>query len=186
MASLKDGRTGEPIHPRKWDSSVMDLPIVNPRKQHRPALRVDAMNTLFRRATVRSKRFAFYLLLEACESLKLWRWRASISSITAERFKRANRLTGTSPALWNILRRTQRRGKLISQPKSQSTCEDSSTTGKDWDSMSFVGTARHGGEERDARRTSTISGWDISRRRCRNFTPAWSLNWNVASPKPKM
>ena len=33
VASLKDGRTGEPIHPRKWDSSVMDLPVVNPKRQ---------------------------------------------------------------------------------------------------------------------------------------------------------
>ena len=46
VASLKDGRTGEPIHPRKWDGSVMDLPVVNPKRQRRPALRLDAINTL--------------------------------------------------------------------------------------------------------------------------------------------
>ena len=46
VASLKDGRTGEPIHPRKWDTSVMDLPVVNPKRQSRPALRLDAINTL--------------------------------------------------------------------------------------------------------------------------------------------
>ncbi len=46
VASPKDGRTGEPIHPRKWDTSVMDLPVVNPKRQRRPALRLDAINTL--------------------------------------------------------------------------------------------------------------------------------------------
>jgi hypothetical protein len=46
VASLKDGRTGEPIHPRKWDSSVMDLPVVNSKGQRRPALRLDAVNSL--------------------------------------------------------------------------------------------------------------------------------------------
>lgn len=35
VASLRDGKTGEPIHNRKWDSTVMDLPIVN-RKQQTP------------------------------------------------------------------------------------------------------------------------------------------------------
>ena len=63
MASLKDGRTGEPIHPRKWDSSVMDLPIVNPRKQRRPALRVDAINTLVSQSD--GKEQALYVLLAA-------------------------------------------------------------------------------------------------------------------------
>jgi hypothetical protein len=29
VASLKDGATGEPIHHRKWDSAVLDLPVVN-------------------------------------------------------------------------------------------------------------------------------------------------------------
>ena len=63
MASLKDGRTGEPIHPRKWDSSVTDLPIVNPRKQRRPALRADAINTLVSQSD--GKEQALYVLLAA-------------------------------------------------------------------------------------------------------------------------
>ena len=46
VASLKDGKTGEPVHPRKWDSSVMDLPIVKRKEQRRPALKVDAVNKL--------------------------------------------------------------------------------------------------------------------------------------------
>ena len=63
VASLKDGRTGEPIHARKWDSSVMDLPIVNPRKQRRPALRLDAVNTLVSQSNAQEQ--ALYILLAA-------------------------------------------------------------------------------------------------------------------------
>lgn len=63
VASLKDGRTGEPIHRRKWDRSVMDLPIVNPRRQRRPALRLDAVNTLASKGTGDEQ--ALYVLLAA-------------------------------------------------------------------------------------------------------------------------
>jgi integrase len=63
VASLKDGRTGEPIHPRKWDSSVMDLPVVNSKRQRRPALRLDAINTLV--STSEGDEQALYVLLAA-------------------------------------------------------------------------------------------------------------------------
>ena len=63
VASLKDGRTGEPIHRRKWDRSVMDLPIVNPKRQRRPALRLDAINTLVSGSTGDEQ--ALYVLLAA-------------------------------------------------------------------------------------------------------------------------
>jgi len=63
VASLKDGRTGEPIHPRKWDSSVMDLPVVNPKRQRRPALRVEAINTLVSES--QGDEQALYVLLAA-------------------------------------------------------------------------------------------------------------------------
>ena len=53
VASLKNGRTGEPIHRRTWDRSVMDLPVVNPKRQRRPALRLDAINTLLSGSTER-------------------------------------------------------------------------------------------------------------------------------------
>jgi integrase len=46
VGSLKDGETGEPIHRRKWDSSVMDLPLVNSKQQRRPALKAKAVNQL--------------------------------------------------------------------------------------------------------------------------------------------
>jgi integrase len=63
VASLKDGRTGEPIHPRKWDSSVMDLPVVNSKRQRRPALRLDAVNTLVSKSEGDEQ--ALYVLLAA-------------------------------------------------------------------------------------------------------------------------
>jgi integrase len=48
VASLKDGETGEPIHRRKWDSSVMDLPLVNSKQQRRPSLKAKAVAQLVR------------------------------------------------------------------------------------------------------------------------------------------
>jgi hypothetical protein len=48
VASLKDGETGEPIHRRKWDSMVMDLPLVKQKEQRRPALRPIAVDQLVR------------------------------------------------------------------------------------------------------------------------------------------
>ncbi len=46
VASFKDGETGEPIHHRKWDPSVMDLPVVKQKEQRRPALKAKAVNQL--------------------------------------------------------------------------------------------------------------------------------------------
>ena len=46
VASLKDGETGEPIHRRNWDSSVMDLPVVKQKEQRRPALKAKTVNQL--------------------------------------------------------------------------------------------------------------------------------------------
>jgi integrase len=63
VASLKDGRTGEPIHRRKWDRSVMDLPIVHPKRQRRPTFRVDAVDTLISSSTEDEQ--ALYVLLAA-------------------------------------------------------------------------------------------------------------------------
>lgn len=63
VASLKDGRTGEPIHPRKWDSSVMDLPVVNAKRQRRPALRLEAINALVSKSEGDEQ--ALYVLLAA-------------------------------------------------------------------------------------------------------------------------
>ena len=46
VASQKNGETGEPIHHRKWDSSVMDLPVVKQKEQRRPALKAKTVNQL--------------------------------------------------------------------------------------------------------------------------------------------
>lgn len=63
VASLKDGETGEPIHRRKWDSTVMDLPVVNQRQQRRPSLRVQAVNKVVTES--KGKEQALYVLLGA-------------------------------------------------------------------------------------------------------------------------
>jgi len=63
VASLRDGRTGEPIHHRQWNSSVMDLPVVRPKNQRRPTLRLDAINKLVRETEGQEQ--ALYVLLAA-------------------------------------------------------------------------------------------------------------------------
>jgi integrase len=61
VASLKDGETGEPIHKRRWDSSIMDLPIVNQREQWRPSLKTSAISQLVRESEGEEQ--ALYVLL---------------------------------------------------------------------------------------------------------------------------
>jgi integrase len=63
VASLKNGETGEPIHKRKWDSSVMDLPVVNQKEQRRPSLRACAISQLVKESE--GKEQALYVLLAA-------------------------------------------------------------------------------------------------------------------------
>jgi len=70
VASLKDGKTGEPIHHRKWDSSVMDLPVIVQKEQRRPALRLASVNQLVRKAGATSRLCTFCSLRPECESQK--------------------------------------------------------------------------------------------------------------------
>jgi integrase len=63
VGSLRDGETGEPIHRRKWDSSVMDLPLVNSKQQRRPSLKAGAVNQLVRESAGEEQ--ALYVLLAA-------------------------------------------------------------------------------------------------------------------------
>jgi len=63
VGSLRDGETGEPIHRRKWDSSVMDLPLVNSKQQRRPSLKAGAVNQLVRESDGEEQ--ALYVLLGA-------------------------------------------------------------------------------------------------------------------------
>ncbi len=63
VASLKDGETGESIHKRTWDSSVMDLPMVNQREQRRPSLKAKAITQLVEESEGEEQ--ALYVLLAA-------------------------------------------------------------------------------------------------------------------------
>jgi integrase len=63
VASLKDGETGEPVHKRKWDSTVMDLPIVNQKEQRRPSLKAKAVDQLVKESEGQEQ--ALYALLGA-------------------------------------------------------------------------------------------------------------------------
>jgi hypothetical protein len=63
VASLKDGETGEPIHRRKWDSSVMDLPLVNSKQQRRPSLKAKDVIRLVNESEVEEQ--ALYVLVSS-------------------------------------------------------------------------------------------------------------------------
>ena len=63
VASLKDGQTGEPIHQRKWDAAVMDLPVVNQKEQRRPSLKAKAITQLIENSDGEEQ--ALYILLAA-------------------------------------------------------------------------------------------------------------------------
>ena len=63
VSSLKDGATGEPIHNRKWDNSVMDVPVVNRKQQRRPSLRANAIGQLVQKSEGDEQ--ALYVLLGA-------------------------------------------------------------------------------------------------------------------------
>ena len=63
VASLKDGKTGEPVHRRKWDAKEMDLPVLKSKEQRRPALKVNAVNKLVSESEGDEQ--ALYVLLAA-------------------------------------------------------------------------------------------------------------------------
>src|SRR6266436_3984520 len=63
VGSLKDGETGEPIHKRTWDSSVMDLPMANQKEQRRPSLKAKAITQLVEES--KGEEQALYVLLAA-------------------------------------------------------------------------------------------------------------------------
>ena len=63
VASLKDGKTGEPVHPRKWDAKEMDLPVIKSKEQRRPALKLNAVNKLVSESEGDEQ--ALYVLLAA-------------------------------------------------------------------------------------------------------------------------
>ena len=68
VTSLKDGETGEPIHRRKSDSTVMDLPLVIQREQRRPSLKAAAVNRLVKESVGEEQ--ALYVL-EAVTGMRI-------------------------------------------------------------------------------------------------------------------
>jgi integrase len=217
VASLKDGRTGEPIHPRKWDRSVMDLPIVNPRKQRRPTLRSEAVNKLV--SNSHGDEQALYVLLAATgmrisQGLALETKHFVNGGRTIQVQQQVNR---DKPRIVPYLK-TDAGVREVDLSKEVAEYLQSFSSGKngllfktrnvtpylhnnleqrwltprlqvmglDEKGMVFtpsVASERHGCEQSGVRKTSTTSGWDISRRRCLNSTLEWSLNWNVVSMK---
>jgi integrase len=61
VKSLKD-KNGEPVHRRIWNAEALDLPIVEYRKQRRPALNADGVNALIASAKPGQMRILFVLL----------------------------------------------------------------------------------------------------------------------------
>lgn len=53
---------GEPLYPRMWNASVLDLPMVVYRKQKRPALKTDGVNSLIAAAESDEERYLYVLL----------------------------------------------------------------------------------------------------------------------------
>ena len=61
VASLKKPN-GEPLYPRAWSAEVLDLPVVEYRKQKRPAQKVDGINALIAAAESDEERYLYVLL----------------------------------------------------------------------------------------------------------------------------
>jgi integrase len=217
VGSLRDGETGEPIHRRKWDSSVMDLPLVNSKQQCRPLLKAGAVNQLVRESDGEEQ--ALYVLLGATgmrisEALALESKHFINGGRTIEVQQQVDRDTprvvdyvktdagfrevDLSKNIAEYLQAfIDSKDRCCSRPETvRLTCTAVSkhvglqSASKRWGSMSpaWVGTlsadsGRRGCEESDAKRTSTTSGWDTSRKRCRNSIPAWTRNSNNGSKK---
>jgi integrase len=62
VESLK-GPNGEPVHNRKWDAEIMDLPIVEHAEQKRPSLKAITISELIRASSGQEQ--ALYVLLAA-------------------------------------------------------------------------------------------------------------------------
>jgi integrase len=63
VASLKDGKTGEPVYPRRWDAKEMDLAVIKSKEQRRPAFNLNAVNKLVSESEGDEQ--ALYVLLAA-------------------------------------------------------------------------------------------------------------------------
>lgn len=219
VASLKHGETGEPIHRRKWDSTVMDLPVVNQRQQRRPSLKVQAVNKLVTES--KGKEQALYVLLGATgmrisEALALETSHFINDGRSIEVRQQVDR---DNPRIVNYLKTdgayrqidlstrvaeylrafTSGKNGLLFQTRNgtpylhnnlqtrwlNERLKPMASMSRLWAGMHSVDSEKHGFEGSVARRTSTTSGWDISRKRCRNSIPAWMRNSNRDSKKRK-
>jgi hypothetical protein len=107
VASLRDAETGEPIHRRSWDSTVMDLPVVKQKEQRRPALKAKLSISLFGIAKVTSRRCMSSRAQPGCESRRPLLWRQNTSSTAAAPSVSGNRSTVTRRASCSISRQMQ-------------------------------------------------------------------------------
>jgi integrase len=62
IVASKLAPNGEPLYPRKWNSEVLDLPLVVYSKQKRPSQKVDGVNALIANAKSDEQRYLFVLL----------------------------------------------------------------------------------------------------------------------------
>lgn len=62
VVASKKAPNGEPLYPRVWNASVLDLPVVVYSKQKRPALKVEDVNALIANAESDEERYLYVLL----------------------------------------------------------------------------------------------------------------------------
>ena len=62
VISSKLAPNGEPLYPRVWNPTVMDLPLVVYSKQRRPALKAEGINALIRAAESDEEQYLYVLL----------------------------------------------------------------------------------------------------------------------------
>ena len=62
VVASKKAPNGEDMYPRQWNAEVLDLPIVEYRKQRRPALKAEGVNALIANAESDEERYLYVLL----------------------------------------------------------------------------------------------------------------------------
>src|SRR5580704_1666768 len=98
VASLRDGATGEPIHHRKWDSAVLDLPVVNQKEQRRPSLKAKTINQLVQESEGDEQALYVLLLHPECEFRRRLRSKGEILPTTGVRFRCGSKFIVRNPS----------------------------------------------------------------------------------------
>jgi integrase len=62
VVASKKAPNGEDMYPRRWNAEVLDLPIVEYRKQRRPALKAEGLNAVIAKAESDEERYLYVLL----------------------------------------------------------------------------------------------------------------------------